>query len=52
MIAFGLRILRLPPSALWTLTPVEIAAALRAGGGNPPARAEFDALFAAFPDEV
>jgi uncharacterized phage protein (TIGR02216 family) len=52
IIRFGLSVLRLPPEAVWSLTLPEIAAAARRGAGlAPPARAELDALLAAFPDE-
>jgi len=52
IIRFGLGVLRLSPDALWSLTLPEIAAAARRGAGlAPPARADLDALLAAFPDE-
>ena len=53
--AAGLGLLRLPPRHFWSMTPRELAAALRAVLGDPvasmpPSRADFDALLQRFPD--
>jgi uncharacterized phage protein (TIGR02216 family) len=53
--AAGLGHLRLAPSAFWSMTPRELAAAIGALPGMaardvPPSRAEFDALRLRFPD--
>lgn len=52
--AFGFGILRLAPDAFWSMTPRELAAAIRArrgqGGGVAPDRPSLDALMRAFPD--
>ena len=53
--ALGLGHLRLPPAAFWTMTPAELAAAIRGltGGAElatPPGRAELSRLMARFPD--
>ena len=52
---FGFGTLRLGPREFWGLTPRELAAAFEGASGraraNPPARAAFDRLMAAFPDE-
>ncbi|MGH2343326.1 rcc01693 family protein [Segnochrobactraceae bacterium EtOH-i3] len=53
---FGLGVLCLSPATFWSLTPRELAAAVRGRmpGGNaparPPDRAAFGALMARFPD--
>lgn len=53
--AVGLGLLRLPPRDFWSMTPRELAAALRGLGGighasTPPTRAEFARLAARYPD--
>lgn len=52
--AAGLGLLRLPPQQFWSMTPRELAAALRAltGPGRAPAltRADLDRLRHRFPD--
>ena len=51
---FGFGVLRLSSKDFWSLTPHELDAASQAyggGGGAPFARATFEALAAAFPDE-
>lgn len=55
--AFGLGVLRLSPDAFWSMTPRELAAAVRgvrglAGAPPPPARSDLDALMRAFPDAM
>lgn len=47
--AFGLRVLRLPPDAFWSLTPLELAAAIGSRAA-PPKRRDLAVLMAAFPD--
>lgn len=51
----GFSLLRLSPDALWSLSPREFFAALKAMRGEtgfiaPPARATLDALMARYPD--
>jgi uncharacterized phage protein (TIGR02216 family) len=53
--AAGLGLLRLPPAHFWSMTPREIAAALRALGSvpapaAPPSRADLARLAARYPD--
>jgi uncharacterized phage protein (TIGR02216 family) len=53
--AFGLGVLRLPPSSFWAMTPRELDAALRGVYGPPsaetaPTRAGLAQLAAMFPD--
>lgn len=49
--AFGLGRLRLSPDAFWALTPREFAAlAGKAGRGQPPGRADLEAMLRRFPD--
>lgn len=52
--AAGLGLLRLPPATLWSMTPRELAAAIRALAGPDlnagPSRADLAALIARFPD--
>lgn len=55
VMALGLGVLRLPPAAFWSMTPAELAAAVRGltGGAEPsvpPGRAELSRLMARFPD--
>jgi uncharacterized phage protein (TIGR02216 family) len=50
VMAFGLRVLRLAPDAFWSLTPLELAAAL-GRTASPPGRRDLAALMAAFPDQ-
>lgn len=50
---FGFGVLRMGPRDFWSLTPRELAAAFEAAAGRraePPGRATFDALMAAYPD--
>jgi uncharacterized phage protein (TIGR02216 family) len=52
-IGFGLGVLRLSPDAFWSMTPRELAFAIRALRGpahEPMERAAFDGLMAKFPD--
>jgi uncharacterized phage protein (TIGR02216 family) len=52
--AAGLGRLRLPPSHFWSMTPRELASALRGGLGltfeRPIARGDLTRLMARFPD--
>lgn len=53
--AAGLGLLRLPPQQFWSMTPRELAAALRVVLGDPaasqpPSRADLNALLQRFPD--
>lgn len=51
--AFGFAVMRLSPAEFWSMTPRELAAAMRAFGHGvhaPPGRAEMDEMMAAFPD--
>lgn len=53
--AIGLGVLALPPAHFWSMTPREIAAAMRAltgeGAAPPPlSRLELDRLMARYPD--
>lgn len=49
----GLRDLGLKPSEFWSLTPAELTVMLDAGARNDALdRSGFDALLAAFPDDV
>jgi uncharacterized phage protein (TIGR02216 family) len=52
--AAGLGRLRLPPSEFWSMTPRELASALRGGLGlaleRPMARGDLGRLMARFPD--
>jgi uncharacterized phage protein (TIGR02216 family) len=53
--AAGLGLLRLPPAQFWSMTPKELAAALRVVLGPSavtpsPARADFARLMARYPD--
>jgi uncharacterized phage protein (TIGR02216 family) len=53
--AFGLGVLRFEPSAFWSMTLVELKAAVRgmrgvAGAGDPMDRGVLDALLHAYPD--
>jgi len=53
--AFGLGLLKLPPSTFWAMTPRELDAALAGHFGRariqiPPSRRDLDAMMAAFPD--
>jgi uncharacterized phage protein (TIGR02216 family) len=52
--AAGLGLLRLSPAAFWSMTPRELAAALRAllgpAADEPPPRAALAQLMARFPD--
>ena len=53
--AAGLGLLRLSPTAFWSMTPRELAAALRAVLGDPaaalpPSRNDLAALMRRFPD--
>jgi len=53
--ALGLGVLRLPPAAFWTMTPAELAAAVRGltcgiEPSVPPGRADLSRLMARFPD--
>lgn len=52
--AFGLGTLRLPPAAFWSMTPRELAAAIRGAGGGIasgiPDRGAIAALMLRFPD--
>jgi uncharacterized phage protein (TIGR02216 family) len=52
IMAFGFRVLRLSPDAFWSLTPLEVHAAMGRGGGPlaPPRRRDLAGLMAAFPD--
>jgi uncharacterized phage protein (TIGR02216 family) len=55
--AAGLGHLRLPPAHFWSMTPRELAAALRAVLGSrqpsrPPARRDLASLMARFPDSI
>lgn len=50
---FAFAVLRMPPDAFWSMTPRELAAAIRFASGSvaaPPGRARLEALMAAFPD--
>uniref|UniRef100_Q07QC1 Phage tail assembly chaperone n=1 Tax=Rhodopseudomonas palustris (strain BisA53) TaxID=316055 RepID=Q07QC1_RHOP5 len=52
---FGFGILQLSPAAFWSLTPRELACAIRARrgeGGAPLDRAAFDQLMRRFPDHA
>lgn len=52
---FGFGILKLSPAAFWSLTPRELACAIRArrGEGTPPIdRAALDQLMRRFPDRA
>ncbi|MEZ5841432.1 MAG: phage tail assembly chaperone [Hyphomicrobiales bacterium] len=49
-IAFGLRVLRLPPDAFWRMTPLELAAAAGQTAAAPPDRAALADLMVRFPD--
>ena len=52
-IGFGLGVLRLPPAQFWTMTPRELAFAIRAVRGAVPEpidRAALDELMQKFPD--
>lgn len=52
-LAFGLGVLRWPPSAFWSATPRELAAAAGwrgRGRGEPPDRAVLRELLERFPD--
>jgi len=52
-IGFGLGVLRLPPAQFWTMTPRELALAIRAVRGSAPEpidRAALDELMQKFPD--
>ena len=54
MMAFGFGHLRLASREFWAMTPRELAAAaegLAGSGGEPPRRADLDALMARFPDK-
>lgn len=52
LMAVGLGALRLPPAVFWSMTPRELDAALGPRRPPaPPARADFDALCAHWPDE-
>ena len=53
--AFGLGVLALPPAHFWSMTPREIAAAMRGIAGpvtqaSPPSRDELGHLMARYPD--
>lgn len=51
--SFGLGRLRLSPDAFWSMTPRELARAMRAfigEQGEAPQRAELERLMATFPD--
>jgi uncharacterized phage protein (TIGR02216 family) len=53
--AAGLGLLRLPPQQFWSMTPRELAAALRVVlprqlDAAPPTRSQLDALIERFPD--
>jgi uncharacterized phage protein (TIGR02216 family) len=53
--AAGLGLLRLAPAQFWSMTPRELAAALRGAFGaptfeTPPARADLARLMQRFPD--
>jgi uncharacterized phage protein (TIGR02216 family) len=51
--ALGLGLLRLEPRAFWTMTPIELAAAIKPlfpAGGEPLGRGDFDRLMMQFPD--
>jgi uncharacterized phage protein (TIGR02216 family) len=53
--AAGLGLLRLPPSAFWSMTPRELAAALRGALGiatrdGPLTRSDFNLLMQRYPD--
>jgi uncharacterized phage protein (TIGR02216 family) len=51
--ALGLGLLRLEPRAFWTMTPIELAAAIKPlfpPGGEPLGRGDFDRLMMQFPD--
>ncbi|HEY7644688.1 MAG TPA: rcc01693 family protein [Hyphomicrobiales bacterium] len=55
-IAAGLGLLRLPPAAFWSMTPRELALALRGASGLPAApasfaRADLASLMQRFPDD-
>jgi uncharacterized phage protein (TIGR02216 family) len=55
--ALGLGLLRLPPARFWSMTPRELAAALRGHFGTsthapPLSRADLDGLMRRFPDTV
>jgi uncharacterized phage protein (TIGR02216 family) len=52
-IGFGVGVLKLPPQHFWSMTPRELAHAIRAVRGDlapPITRDEFNALLRAFPD--
>jgi uncharacterized phage protein (TIGR02216 family) len=52
-IGFGFGILRLSPEAFWTMTPRELAYAVRAvrgGSASPLARNTLDEMMRRFPD--
>lgn len=54
--AAGLGLLRLSPQTFWSMTPRELAAALRAVLGDqtsalPPSRSDLTALMRRFPDQ-
>ncbi|WP_084465886.1 MULTISPECIES: rcc01693 family protein [unclassified Aminobacter] len=53
VIALGLGLLRLPPRDFWTMTPRELAHALRflRGDQTPPTRAALAELMRMFPDQ-
>ena len=51
--AFGLGVLRLPPTEFWRMTPRELAAAwgaIMGGRAGPMGRDEFNGLMERFPD--
>lgn len=53
--AAGLGLLRLPPAQFWSMTPKELATALRvvldpSAVAQPPARADLARLMARYPD--
>ena len=52
-IGFGIGVLRLAPAAFWSMTPRELACAVRALAGDKPAplaRAALHELMTRFPD--
>jgi uncharacterized phage protein (TIGR02216 family) len=52
LLRVGLQQLGLRPEVFWALTPAELAMMLgQSAGVAPMARAELDALLAAYPDE-
>ena len=50
LMGLGLGVLRLAPDAFWSMTPRELAAALRGAREAPMQAADLDALLTRYPD--